>query len=76
MYGHMVPKSTGLLISLLLLLLHADSFGLPAGDVQVITDREYFEVVQTCFKEAQSSIQVMMFEAATTRNIPTVRLIC
>jgi hypothetical protein len=48
----MLPKSIVLVIPLLLLLLHADSFGLPARDVQVITDREYFEVVHTCFKEA------------------------
>jgi cardiolipin synthase len=66
----MLPKSTGLVISLLLLLLHSDSFGLPARDVQVITDREYFEVVQTCFKEAQSSIKVMMFEASYYEKYP------
>ena len=66
----MVAKSTALLISLLVLLLHADSFGLPAGDVQVITDREYFDVVQTCFKEAQSSIKVMMFEANYYEKYP------
>jgi len=66
----MLPKSAVLGSSLLLLLLHADSFGLPARDVQVITDREYFEVVQTCFKEAQSSIKVMMFEASYYEKYP------
>jgi len=70
LYGHMLPKSAVLGILLLLLLLHADSFGLPARDVQVITDREYFEVVQTCFKEAQSSIKVMMFEASYYEKYP------
>ena len=66
----MLPKSTVLVIPLLLLLLHADSFGLPARDVQVITDGEYFEVVHTCFKEAQSSIKVMMFEASYYEKYP------
>jgi cardiolipin synthase len=66
----MLPKSTVLVISLLVLLMHADSFGLPARDVQVISDREYFEVVQTCFKEAQSSIKVMMFEASYYEKYP------
>jgi cardiolipin synthase len=66
----MLPKSTVLVITLLVLLLHADSFGLPARDVQVITDREYFEVVQTCFKGAKSSIKVMMFEASYYEKYP------
>lgn len=70
LYGHMLSKSTVLAVSLLLLL-HADSFGLPASDVQVITDREYFEVVQTCFKEARSSIKVMMFEASYYEKYPS-----
>jgi len=66
----MLSKSIVFAVSLLVLLLHADCFGLPASDVQVITDREYFEVVQTCFKEAQSSIKVMMFEASYYEKYP------
>jgi len=65
----MVVKSTALLISFLLLL-PSCSVGLPAGDVQVITDREYFTVVRTCFREARSSISVMMFEAAYYERYP------
>ena len=59
----MVAKSAAVLISIFLLL-PAYTMGLPAKDVQVIPDREYFAVVQTCFREARSSIAVMMFEAA------------
>ena len=65
----MVPKSTTLLIALLLLQPSCSS-GLPAKDVQVITDREYFSVVRTCFKEARSSIAVMMFEAVYYDRYP------
>ena len=65
----MVAKSAALLIALLLLL-PSCSVGLPANDVQVITDREYFSVVRTCFKKARSSIAVMMFEAAYYDRYP------
>lgn len=65
----MVAKST-VLLSALLFLLPSCSFGGPLSDVQVITDREYFSVVQTCFKEARSSIAVMMFEAAYYDRYP------
>ena len=68
-YGQMISKSTALL-SALLLLLPSCSLGLPASDVLVITDREYFTVVRTCFKEARSSIAVMMFEAAYYDRYP------
>ena len=59
----MVVRGAAVALSLLLAV-HFPVFGFPASDVQVITDREYFTVVQTCFKEARSSIAVMMFEAA------------
>jgi cardiolipin synthase len=65
----MVVKSIALFISLFLLL-PAYTLGLPARDVQVITDREYFDIVRTCFKEARSSIAVMMFEAAYYDRYP------
>jgi cardiolipin synthase len=65
----MVFKATTLLITLLLLQPSCSS-GLPAKDVQVITDREYFSVVRTCFKEAHSSIAVMMFEAVYYDRYP------
>lgn len=65
----MISKFSALLISLFLLL-PAHTMGLPAKDVQVITDREYCSVVQTCFREARSSIAVMMFEAAYYDRYP------
>jgi phosphatidylserine/phosphatidylglycerophosphate/cardiolipin synthase-like enzyme len=38
------------------------SFGLPAEDVQLVTDGQYFQVARKMIQEAKSSIQVMMFE--------------
>jgi phosphatidylserine/phosphatidylglycerophosphate/cardiolipin synthase-like enzyme len=38
------------------------SFGLPAVDVQWVTDAQYFPVAKKMIQEAKSSIQVMMFE--------------
>jgi phosphatidylserine/phosphatidylglycerophosphate/cardiolipin synthase-like enzyme len=38
------------------------SFGLPAEDVQLVTDAQYFPVAKKMIQEAKSSIQVMMFE--------------
>ena len=38
------------------------SFGLPAEDVQLVTDVQYFEVAKKLIQEAKHSIQVMMFE--------------
>ena len=38
------------------------SFGLPAEDVQLVTDAQYFQVAQRIIKEAKTSIHVMMFE--------------
>ena len=38
------------------------SYSLPAEDVQVVTDAQYFPVAKKMIQEAKSSIQVMMFE--------------
>jgi len=38
------------------------SYGLPAEDVQLVTDAQYFEVAKKLIQEAKHSIQVMMFE--------------
>ncbi len=38
------------------------SFGLPAEDVQLVTDGQYFQVAGKLIQEAKTSIQVMMFE--------------
>ncbi len=37
-------------------------FALPAEDVQLVTDGQYFQVAKKVIQGAQSSIQVMMFE--------------
>jgi len=38
------------------------TFGLPAEDVQLVTDAQYFQVAKKMIQEAKSLIQVMMFE--------------
>lgn len=38
------------------------SLGLPAQDVQVVTDAQYFQVAKKMIQEAKTSIHVMMFE--------------
>jgi len=38
------------------------SFGLPAEDVQVVVDTQYFQVAKRMIHEAKHSVQVMMFE--------------
>ena len=38
------------------------SFGLPAEDIQLVTDAQYFQVARKIIQEAKHSIQVMMFE--------------
>jgi phosphatidylserine/phosphatidylglycerophosphate/cardiolipin synthase-like enzyme len=38
------------------------SFSLPAEDVQVVLDAQYFEVAKKTIQEAKHSIQIMMFE--------------
>ena len=38
------------------------SFGLPAEDVQLVTDGQYLRVAKKMIQEAKHSVQVMMFE--------------
>jgi cardiolipin synthase len=38
------------------------STGLPAEDVQLVTDAQYFQTAQKMIREAKKSVQVMMFE--------------
>jgi phosphatidylserine/phosphatidylglycerophosphate/cardiolipin synthase-like enzyme len=38
------------------------SMGLPAEDIQLVTDGQYFEMAKKVIQEAKSSIRVMMFE--------------
>jgi phosphatidylserine/phosphatidylglycerophosphate/cardiolipin synthase-like enzyme len=54
------------------------SFGLPAEDVQLVTDAQYFPIAKNVIQEAKSSIQVMMFEMGYYEehpNTPSNRLI-
>ncbi|MCX8118392.1 MAG: phospholipase D-like domain-containing protein [Desulfobacterota bacterium] len=44
--------------------------GLPAEDVQVVTDAQYFEVARKMIREARSSLLVMMFEMGYYEKYP------
>jgi phosphatidylserine/phosphatidylglycerophosphate/cardiolipin synthase-like enzyme len=46
-----------------ILLGHTMTHALPAEDVRVVLDREYFQVTRGLLRSAKKSIQVMMFEA-------------
>lgn len=45
-------------------------FALPAQDVEVVTDREYFQVVHHALGEADHSIQVMMYTIGYYEKYP------
>ena len=52
-----------ILFFLLLSTLHPPlSYSLPAEDVQLVTDAQYFQVAKKMIQEAKHSVQVMMFE--------------
>ena len=42
---------------------HSATQALPAEDVKLVLDREYFQVAQELLRNAKQSIQVIMFEA-------------
>ena len=65
----MLKKTTPVLI-LFFLFLNTHCLGFPAKDVQVVTDRQYVEVVRRCFQKATSSIKMMMFEASYYKKYP------
>ncbi len=46
------------------------SQALPAEDVQLVTDAQYFEVAKKMIQEAKSSIRVMMFEMGYYEKYP------
>ena len=48
----------------------SDSLGLPAEDVQLVTDAQYFQVAKKMIQEAKASIQVMMFEMGYYEKYP------
>jgi phosphatidylserine/phosphatidylglycerophosphate/cardiolipin synthase-like enzyme len=47
------------------------TFGLPAEDVQLVTDAQYFQVAKKAIQEARSSIWVMMFEMGYYDKYPS-----
>ncbi len=46
------------------------SFALPAEDVQLVTDAQYFQIAKKMIQEAKSSIQVMMYEMVSYDQYP------
>ncbi len=59
----MIKKVVILLLFILLSTLHPPlSYSLPAEDVQLVTDGQYFQVAKKMIQEAKHSVQVMMFE--------------
>lgn len=46
------------------------SFALPAEDVQLVTDAQYFQVARKMILEAKTSIRVMMFEMGYYNKYP------
>ena len=57
-----IPIFMVFIFFLLLTLYSSPSFGLPAEDVQLVVDVQYFQVAKKMIQEAKSSIQVMMYE--------------
>ena len=52
-----------LLLSFLISTFHLPrAIGLPAEDVQLVTDAQYFHAAKKMIQEAKHSVQVMMFE--------------
>ncbi len=47
------------------------SFALPAEDIELVTDAQYFQVARKMIQEAKSSIRVMMFEMGYYEKYPT-----
>ncbi|NWF93324.1 MAG: hypothetical protein HXY46_10435 [Syntrophaceae bacterium] len=45
-------------------------FGLPAEDVQLVTDAQYFGVAKRMIQEAKASVRVMMFEMGYYEKFP------
>jgi len=52
------------LLVFITLLNHSLPYALPAEDVKVILDREYFQITRELLRNAKKSIHMMMFEAS------------
>ena len=62
-------KRTFLFLVLLMFML-ANLFALPAKDVEIITNRDYFPSVYKLLEDAQKSIYIFMFEARIYPDYP------
>ena len=51
------------LLVFIILLNHSLTYALPAKDVRVVLDGEYFKIARGLLRNAEKSIQMMMFEA-------------
>jgi phosphatidylserine/phosphatidylglycerophosphate/cardiolipin synthase-like enzyme len=52
------------LLVFITLLNHSLTYAFPAKDVRVVLDREYFQITRGLLRNAEKSIQMMMFEAS------------
>jgi phosphatidylserine/phosphatidylglycerophosphate/cardiolipin synthase-like enzyme len=68
--GKMVRICRFCLLVFIILLGHSATHALPAKDVKVVLDREYFQVARGLLGNAEQSIQMMMFEAGFYANHP------
>jgi cardiolipin synthase len=70
----MIPMKKIILSNLFFLLLSTLylplSYSLPAEDVQLVTDAQYFQAAKKMIQEAKASIQVMMFEMGYYEEYP------
>ncbi len=74
--GDSFSKRANLILLPLLILVLLSPFdpppsgALPAEDVQLVTDAQYFQVAQKMIKEAKTSIQIIMFEMGFYQERP------
>ena len=62
--GNLMLKVLAVCLLVLTALFHPPLIhALPAKDVQVVLDREYFQITRALLRDAEKSIRVMMFEA-------------
>jgi len=67
----MMVRMVGLyLLVFVTILSHSLTCALPAKDVKVVLDREYFQVARGLLRNAEKSIQMMMFEASFYAKYP------
>jgi hypothetical protein len=70
-FDEMKKKAINILLFILLTTLYPLlSYSLPAEDVQLVMDAQYFQVAKKMIQEAKSSIQVMMFEMGYYEKFP------